>query len=61
MKFGVAITPNSGCISLLLGDYSSFTFGVEKILVSRFEPPFKCIANKTLQTLTTPYSKVLRN
>ena len=48
MKFGVVIEPNSACFSLLLGDYSFFSFGVENALVSRFVPPFKCTVDKKL-------------
>ena len=61
MKFGVVIEPNSACLSLLLGDQSFFSFGVESALVSRFVSPFKCTVDKKLLTLITPYSKVLRN
>ena len=61
MKFGVVIEPNSACFSLLLGDYSFFSFGVKNALVSRFVSPFKCTVDKKLLTLITPYSKVLRN
>ena len=38
MKFGVVITPNSGC--LVLCRWSSFGFGIGNVLVSRFCPPF---------------------
>ena len=40
MKFGVVITPNSGCLSLVLCHWSSFGFGIGNVLVSRFCPPF---------------------
>ena len=61
MKFSVVIEPNSTCFSLLLGDYTFFSFGVENVLVSRFVSPFKCTVDKKLLTLITPYLKVLRN
>ena len=48
MKFGVVIEPNSACFSLLLGDYSFFSFGVNNVLVSRFVSPFKCTVDKKL-------------
>ena len=61
MKFGVVIEPNSGCFSLLLGDQSFFSFGVENALVSRFVLPFKCTVEKNLSMLITSHSKVLCN
>ena len=48
MKFGVVIEPNSACFILLLGDWSSSSFGVENVLVSTFVHPFKSTANKKL-------------
>ena len=34
MKFGVDITPKSGCLSLVLCLWSSFGFGVENVFAS---------------------------
>ena len=48
VKFGVVIEPNSACFSLLLGDWSFFSFGVDSVLVSRFVSPFKCTVDKKL-------------
>ena len=45
-KFVVVIAPTSGCISLVLCDWSSFSFSIENILVSRFVPHSKCTVNK---------------
>ena len=61
MKFGVGITPNSGCISLSLGYRSSLSFGAAKVLVPRSVRPFKCTVEKQLQTLITSHSKVLHS
>ena len=61
MKFGVDITPNSGCFSLVLCRWSSFGFGIENVLASRFVSPFKCTVNTKLQKLITPHLKVLCN
>ena len=61
MKFGVDIAPNSGCFSLVLCHWSSFGFGVENVLASRFVSPFKCTVNMKLQKLITPHLKVLCN
>ena len=59
MKLGVEITPNNGCLSLVLCHWSSFGFGVENVLASRFVSPFKCTVNTKLQKLITPHWKVL--
>ena len=59
MRFGWIVAPNSGCVRLNFGLCSAFSFGVVSVLLSRFDAPFKCTVNKTLQTLTTPYSNVL--
>ena len=48
VKFGVVIEPSSACFSLLLGDWSFFSFGVDNVLVSRFVSPFKCTVDKKL-------------
>ena len=48
MKFGEIVAPNSGCLSLTLELYSSFSFGLVSVLLSRFDAPFKCTENKTL-------------
>ena len=48
VKFVVVIAPTSGCISLVLCDWSSFSFSIENILVSRFVPHSKCTVNKEL-------------
>ena len=48
MRFGVSTTPNSNSLNLDLRLCSSFSFGVENVLVSRFDPPFKCTADKEL-------------
>ena len=58
-KFGVVIAANSSCLHLDLDLSSSFRFGVVSVLLSRFDAPFKCTADKELQTLITPHSKVL--
>ena len=50
MKIGVDITPNSGCLTLALCHWSSFGFGVENILVSRFVSPFKCTVNTNFKS-----------
>ena len=42
------VAPYSGCLSLTLGPCSSFSFGVVRVLLSRFDPPFKCTADKNL-------------
>ena len=59
MKIGVGITPNGSCLSLVLCHWSSFSFGVENVLVSRFVSTFKCTVNTKLQKLITPHWKVL--
>ena len=59
MKIVVDLTPNSGCLTLVLCHWSSFGFGVENVLVSRFVSPFKCTVNTKLQKLITPHWKVL--
>ena len=41
MKLGVGIAPNSRCLSLLLGHWSSFNFGVGNVLVSSFLFPIE--------------------
>ena len=45
MRFGGIVAPNSACLSLTLGLYSSFSFGVVSVLLSRFDAPFKCTAD----------------
>ena len=47
-KFAVHIAPYSGSLGLSLRQYSSFSFGTEKVLVFRFDPPFKCTAANKL-------------
>ena len=42
MKFGVNVATNSDCVSLILGLCSSFTFGVGRLLLHKFDAPFKC-------------------
>ena len=59
MKIAVDIAPNSGCLSLVLCHWSSFGFGVENVLASRFVSPLKCTVNTKLQKLITPHWKVL--
>ena len=59
IKFGVGITPNSGCLSLVLCHWSSFGFGVESVFVSRFVSTFKCTVNTKVQKLITTHWKVL--
>ena len=41
-KFAVHIAPYSGSLGLSLWHCSSFSFGIEKVLASRFDSPFKC-------------------
>ena len=41
MKLGVGIAPNSPCLSLLLGHWGSFSFGVENVLVSSVLSPIE--------------------
>ena len=48
MRFGEIVVPSSGYLSLTLGPCSSFSFGVVCVLLSRFDPPFKCTAEKNL-------------
>ena len=48
MRFGGIVAPNSDCLSLILGLCSSFSFGVVRVLLFRFNTPFKCTVNKTL-------------
>ena len=45
MKFGVVIAANSSCLHLDLDLSSSFSVGVVSILLSRFDPLFKCTAD----------------
>ena len=59
VKFGLHIAPYSVSLSLGLWHCSSLGFGVENVLVSSFEPSFKCTAGKTLLTPITLHSKVL--
>ena len=59
MKIGVDITPNSGCLTLVLCRWSSFGFDVENVLVSRFVSTFKCTVNTKLEKLITSHWKVL--
>ena len=42
MKFGVNVATNSACVILSLGLCSLFIFGVESLLLHRFDAPFKC-------------------
>ena len=48
MRFGGIVAPHSGCLSLTLGLCSSFSFGVVSVLLSKFDPPFKCTVDKNL-------------
>ena len=48
VKFDVVIEPNSACFSLLLGDWSFFSFGIDTVLVSIFVSPFKCTVDKNV-------------
>ena len=61
MKFRVNVATNSDYVSLSLGLFSLFTFGVGNLLLHRFYAPFKCTVDVKLQTCITPYSNVLRN
>ena len=61
MKLGVIVATNSDCVSLSLGLCSLFTFGVGRLLLHRFDTPFKCTVDQKLLTLITPYSNVLCN
>ena len=61
MKLGVLVVGSSGSLCISLGLCSSFSFGVVSILLLGFCSPFKCTAEKKLQTLITPYSNVLCN
>ena len=47
-KFAEHIAPHSGSLGLSLRHCSSFSFGIEKALVSRFDSPFKCTAANKL-------------
>ena len=58
IKIDVDLTPNSGCLSLVLCHWSSFGFGIGNVLVSRFVSPFKCTVKTKLQKLITPHWKV---
>ena len=40
-KFAVHIAPYSGSLGLSLWHCSSFSFGIENVLASRFDSPFK--------------------
>ena len=42
MKFCVNVATNSDCVSLSLGLCSLFSFGVGRLLLHRFDAPFKC-------------------
>ena len=59
IKFDVNIAPDIGSLSLSLWHCSSFSFVTGIVLVSRFETSFKCTADRILQTLITPHTKVL--
>ena len=48
MRLGGIVAPKSGCLSLILGPCSSFSFGVVSVLLSRFGSLFKCTADKNL-------------
>ena len=48
MKLGVLVAANSGSLCISLGLYSSFSFGVISILLSRFDSLFKCTVDKNL-------------
>ena len=52
MKFGVIVAINSDCVSLSLRLCSLFTFGVESLLLHRFDAPFKCTVDKCSQLPT---------
>ena len=45
LRFGGIVAPNSGWLSLTLGPFSTFGFGVVSVLLSRFDAPFKCTAD----------------
>ena len=45
MRFSGIVAPNSGCLMTTLGAYSSFRFDVVSVLLSRFDPLFKCTAD----------------
>ena len=42
MIFGGIVAPKSGYLKLTLVPYSSFSFGVLRVLLSRFGSLFKC-------------------
>ena len=42
VTFGGIVAPNSDCVSLSLGLWSLFIFGVGSLLLHRFDAPFKC-------------------
>ena len=48
MRLCGIVAPKSGCLSLTLGSYSSFSFGVVSVLLSRFGSLFKCTADANL-------------
>ena len=43
MRFGGIVAPYNGYISLTLGPYSSFSFSVGCVLLSRFDPNVQLI------------------
>ena len=45
MIFGEIVAPNSGCVMTTFGPCSSFRFDVVSVLLSRFDPLFKCTAD----------------
>ena len=45
---GGIVASKSGCLSLILGPCSSFSFGMVSVLLSRFGSLFKCTADKNL-------------
>ena len=47
-KFAGHIAPHSGSLCLSLWHCSPFSFGIEKVLVSRFDSSFKCTAANKL-------------
>ena len=48
MKFTVHRGPSNVNLGLSLWHCSSFGFGIENVLVSRSDPPFKCAVDKKL-------------
>ena len=46
--FGGIVAPKSGCLSLILGPCSSFSFGMVSVLLTRIGSLSKCTADKNL-------------